>query len=256
MSSTAVKISPWARDYIPEDNILSRVTPAATRRLLEDASLPTSTASAVWGGGYYPDDFFFDICDELGLMVWQDFMFACANYALDEAFERSVRREAEQNIRRIRHHACLALLCGNNENEMFLSRRHQAAAHGREDHVKPYSPQNAADYIKLNEYILRGFVIRLRRRCFTGRRRRRRAARLTNPPRRTAATCTTGMCGTAKNRSSITATTISVMCPSSGFKATRAWKRWKAFTLPQDRNIFSRIMEKHQRNNAANGKYI
>lgn len=65
-------------DYIPEDSILFRRSPDRTRRLLEDARLAHFNTIRVWGGGFYPDDFFYDLCDELGLLVWQDFMFACA----------------------------------------------------------------------------------------------------------------------------------------------------------------------------------
>ena len=75
----------------------------------------------VWGGGYYPDDFFYDICDELGLLVWQDFMFACAVYNLTDAFEENITAEFVDNVRRLRHHASLALWCGNNEMEQFVA---------------------------------------------------------------------------------------------------------------------------------------
>ena len=88
-----VKVFAMGADYIPEDNILSRVTPERTRRLLEDAALAHFNVIRVWGGGYYPDDFFYDICDELGLMVWQDLMYACAFYDLTPAFEKSIRLE-------------------------------------------------------------------------------------------------------------------------------------------------------------------
>ena len=74
----------------------------------------------VWGGGYYPEDWFFDLCDELGLMVWQDFMFACSVYELTPEFEANIRQEFIDNIKRLRHHASLALWCGNNEMEMFV----------------------------------------------------------------------------------------------------------------------------------------
>src|SRR6185312_14730110 len=73
----------------------------------------------VWGGGIYESEDFYDLCDELGLLVWQDFMFACSLYPGDAAFRRSVRTEAEQQVRRLRHRACLALWCGNNEIEQL-----------------------------------------------------------------------------------------------------------------------------------------
>ena len=72
----------------------------------------------VWGGGYYEDEYFYDLCDRYGLLVWQDFMFACAGYPLDDPiFVENVRAEVVANVRRLRHRACLALWCGNNEIE-------------------------------------------------------------------------------------------------------------------------------------------
>ena len=80
-------------DYIPEDCLLGRVTPSRTRHLLEQAALANFNTVRVWGGGYYPDDAFYDACDELGLLVWQDLMFACATYRLTESFEANITRE-------------------------------------------------------------------------------------------------------------------------------------------------------------------
>ena len=110
-------------DYIPEEHLLGRRSPGKTRQLLEDCKRANYNVIRVWGGGFYPDDWFYDICDELGLAVWQDFMFACSVYELTPQFEENIRRELEDNIRRIRHHACLALWCGNNEMEMFVDER-------------------------------------------------------------------------------------------------------------------------------------
>lgn len=111
-------------DYIPEDHLLGRTTPEKTRKLLEDAKLANFNTIRVWGGGYYPEDWFFDICDELGLLVWQDFMFACAVYDLRPAFKENIRLEFIDNIKRIRHHASLGLWCGNNEMEQFVAENH------------------------------------------------------------------------------------------------------------------------------------
>ncbi|MDR0452201.1 MAG: glycoside hydrolase family 2 protein, partial [Treponema sp.] len=100
-----VRIFAMGADYIPEDSILPRVTEKRTRKLLEQCVAANFNVIRVWGGGYYPGDSFFDACDELGLVVWQDFMFACAVYDLSEEFEENIRAELIDNIKRIRHHA-------------------------------------------------------------------------------------------------------------------------------------------------------
>jgi beta-mannosidase len=112
-----IKVFAMGADYVPEDNLFGRINEARTRRLLEDAALAGHNTIRVWGGGYYPDDYFYDICDELGILVWQDFMFACANYELDDEFEENITEEISEVIVRLRHHACLALWSGNNEME-------------------------------------------------------------------------------------------------------------------------------------------
>jgi len=108
-------------NWIPPDAIYPRFTPAHYRRILEDVVAANMNMLRVWGGGVYAEDGFLDLCDELGICVWQEFMFACAAYpAFDADFMASVRHEAEDNVRRIRHHASLALWCGNNELEQGL----------------------------------------------------------------------------------------------------------------------------------------
>ena len=118
-----VDVFAMGADYIPEDNLLGRVNPETTRKLLEKAKFANYNAIRVWGGGYYPSDWFYDICDELGLMVWQDFMFACAVYELTPEFEANIRQEFIENVKRLRHHASLGLWCGNNEMEQFVFER-------------------------------------------------------------------------------------------------------------------------------------
>src|SRR5699024_6838318 len=96
-----------------------------------------------WGGGNYPYDGFWDACDELGLIVWEDFMFACAVYDLTPEFEENITQEFIDNIKRIRHHASLGLWCGNNEMEQFVSEG-QWVTH----------PKQKSDYVKMYEYII------------------------------------------------------------------------------------------------------
>ncbi|MEM1210713.1 MAG: glycoside hydrolase family 2 protein [Planctomycetota bacterium] len=105
-------------NWIPADVFLTRVPDEQMSDLLQSAVDANMNMIRVWGGGIYEDDRFFDLCDELGLCVWQDFMFACSPYPThDRHFLENVQREAEDNLRRLRHHASLALWCGNNELE-------------------------------------------------------------------------------------------------------------------------------------------
>ena len=104
-------------NWIPADSFPERVTRERYRRLLESARDANMNMLRVWGGGYYEADDFYDLCDELGLLVWQDFMFACSMYPGDEKFLESVRAEAADNVRRLRNHPSVALWCGNNEVE-------------------------------------------------------------------------------------------------------------------------------------------
>lgn len=102
-------------NYIPGDAFLPRMTAERYERAVRDAVGANMNMIRVWGGGIYEDDRFYDLCDEYGLLVWQDFAFACSVYPAEGEFLESVRREAEDNVRRLRNHACLALWCGNNE---------------------------------------------------------------------------------------------------------------------------------------------
>ncbi|WP_336790297.1 beta-mannosidase [Paenibacillus sp. MMO-177] len=112
-----VDIFAMGADYIPEDNIIARMTRDKTARLLKDCVDSNFNCIRVWGGAYFPEDYFYDLCDEYGLLVWQDLLFACAVYDFTDEFRDNVVAETEQNMKRIRHHACLGLWCGNNENE-------------------------------------------------------------------------------------------------------------------------------------------
>ena len=102
-------------NWVPLDCFLPRARPARYRRALLDAAAANMNMLRVWGGGVYEDDIFYDLCDSLGIMVWQDFMFANAIYPGSKEFLANVREEAACNIRRLRDHPCIALWCGNNE---------------------------------------------------------------------------------------------------------------------------------------------
>lgn len=102
-------------NYIPCDNFLPRVTTDVYRRTVSDAADANMNMLRVWGGGIYEDDRFYRLCDSLGIMVWQDFMFACSMYPTEGALLDNIGEEARDNVRRLRNHPSIAVWCGNNE---------------------------------------------------------------------------------------------------------------------------------------------
>ena len=240
-----VKIFAMGADYIPEDNILSRVTIHRTRKLLTDAAWANHNCIRVWGGGYYPDDFFFDICDELGLIVWQDFMFACASYELDDDFERNVSKEIVDNVRRIRHHACLGLWCGNNEMETQTL-----------DGVWKTTAKQKYDYIKLYEYIIPKILREEDPAAFYWPSSPSSGGNYDNPwDEDRGDTHYWDVWHGNKPFTEYRKFRFRYLS-EFGFQSFPCLKTVESFTLPEDRNIFSRVMEMHQRNCAANGKIL
>ena len=102
-------------NHIPNDSFVTEITAERYRHEIVSAAESNMNMLRVWGGGIYEEDVFYDLCDEYGLLVWQDFMFACSMYPGDEAFLNSVRHEAIDNVKRLRNHPSIALWCGNNE---------------------------------------------------------------------------------------------------------------------------------------------
>jgi beta-mannosidase len=116
-------------NWVPASTLLGSVTPERVRRLIETARRGEMTMLRIWGGGLYEQDAFYDACDELGLLVWQDFMFACLDYpSEDRVLQQEVAQEAEFQVRRLRNHASLAVWAGNNEVHGL-----HRAAHGNVD---------------------------------------------------------------------------------------------------------------------------
>lgn len=240
-----VKIFAMGADYIPEDNILHRMTPERSRELLEQCIAANFNSIRIWGGGHYPADWFYDICDELGLLVWQDFMFACANYRLTKEFEESIELELRQNIRRLRHHASLGLWCGNNEMEKFA----KIGEWNCDDKLR-------ADYIKMYEYLFPRILEE-------------------EDPDRFYWPASPSSGGGFDDPDDPTRGDVHYWdvwhgnkpfteyrkfqfryLSEFGFQSFPSIKTIEAFTLPEDRNVFSYVMEKHQRNAAANGKIM
>lgn len=251
-----VKVFAMGADYIPEDNILARVTPERTRRLLEDCKAANFNAIRVWGGGYYPDDAFYDICDELGLMVWQDLMYACAFYDLTPDFERSIRVETHQNVARLRHHASLALICGNNEMEMFMAGANSALINHRTWEFMPTYPHHITDYVKMFEYILPAIVKETAPQTYWWPASPSSGGNFDAPNDENRGDNHYWDVWHGEKPFTEYRKFFFRYASEFGFQSFPCLKSVEQFTLPDDRNIFSRVMERHQRNQAANGKIL
>lgn len=251
-----MKVFAMGADYIPEDNILARVTPERTRRLLEDCKAANFNAIRVWGGGYYPDDAFYDICDEPGLLVWQDLMYACAFYDLTPDFERSIRVETHQNVARLRHHASLALICGNNEMEMFMAGANSALINHRTWEFVPTYPHHITDYVKMFEYILPAIVKETAPQTYWWPASPSSGGNFDAPNDENRGDNHYWDVWHGEKPFTEYRKFFFRYASEFGFQSFPCLKSVKQFTLPDDRNIFSRVMERHQRNQAANGKIL
>ena len=237
-----VQVFAMGADYIPEDSIFPRINEARTRELLRQCKEAHFNTIRVWGGGYYPDDWFYDACDEMGLMVWQDFLFACAVYNLTDEFEDNIRAEFADNIKRLRHHASLALWCGNNEMEMFVERG-----------LWVKTPIQKSDYVKMYEYILPKVLKELDPQTFYWPASPSSGGGFDDP---------NGFDRGDVHYWDVWHGNVPFTdyrryyfryLSEFGFQSFPSVETVKTFALPEDCNPFSYVMEKHQRNNAANG---
>ena len=240
-----VQVFAMGADYIPEDSIFPRINEARTRELLRQCKEAHFNTIRVWGGGYYPDDWFYDACDEMGLMVWQDFLFACAVYNLTDEFEDNIRAEFADNIKRLRHHASLALWCGNNEMEMFVERG-----------LWVKTPIQKSDYVKMYEYILPKVLKELDPQTFYWSASPSSGGGFDDP---------NGFDRGDVHYWDVWHGNVPFTdyrryyfryLSEFGFQSFPSVETVKTFALPEDCNPFSYVMEKHQRNNAANGKIM
>lgn len=242
-----VSIFAMGADYIPEDNILARCTPEKTEKLIRDCVDANFNSIRVWGGGIYPWDYFFDLCDKYGLIVWQDLMFACAVYDMNEEFTENIKKEAEDNIKRIRHHASLGLWCGNNEMEWGWIEW---------PFNKTASAKHRTDYVKQFEIILPQVAKKTDPNTFYWPASPSSGGGFDNP--------------NDENRGDVHYWDVwhglkpftdyrkfyFRFCSEFGFQSFPSLKTVESFTLPEDRNIFSYVMENHQKNGSANGKIL
>jgi len=149
-------------NHIPNDSFVTEVTYERYRHEIASAVEANMNMLRVWGGGIYEDRTFYDLCDEHGILVWQDFMFACSMYPGDEAFLTNVKLEAEENVKRLRNHPSIALWCGNNEIDVAWSAYVEDGGWGWKQQYTPEQREKLwRDYETMFHRILPDVVSRL-----------------------------------------------------------------------------------------------
>ena len=149
-------------NHIPNDMFADRVTKEVYDWEIGTAVKSNLNMLRVWGGGIYEDDYFYELCDQNGILIWQDFMFACGLYPGTEKFLNSITQEANYQVRRLRNHSCLALWCGNNEIDVALQHYNNKGGWGwKKDYTEAQNDQIWHNYDTIFHHILPGITNKL-----------------------------------------------------------------------------------------------
>lgn len=242
-----VKFFAMGANYVPEDTIYSFITKEKIDYLLKAAVKSNFNTIRVWGGGYYPADTFYELCDEYGLVIWQDLMFANNIYDLSDDFRRNIEAEAHDNIVRLRHHACLGLFCGNSEIELGFSTN---------DEYKMHSDALKKDYIAMFEDVIENVSKECAPQTFYWPSSPSSGGHFDNPLDESRGDFHCWDVWRDMKPFSEYSEHFMRFCSEFGFQSFPSIKTVKTFTKDEDRNIFSRVMESHQKDRNANSTML
>lgn len=242
-----VKIFAKGANYIPEDCIYPRITKERIQGLLQAAADCGFNCIRVWGGGYYPSEDFYNFCDENGLVVWQDFMYACNIYELTEEFKESIIAETKDNVKRLRNHASLGLWCGNNEMESAWD--HWG---GFCDHTELLKQ----DYIKMFGHIIPDALRSEDKITFYWPSSPSSGRGFNNPDSSNTGDCHYWDVWHGEKPFSDYGNYYFRFCSEFGFQSLPCMETINTFAAKEDLNIFSEVMESHQKNGTANAKIL
>ncbi|MDO4187381.1 MAG: glycoside hydrolase family 2 protein [Lachnospiraceae bacterium] len=234
-------------NYIPEDSIYSFITKEKINYLLRAAIKSNFNTIRVWGGGYYPSDTFYEMCDEYGIIVWQDFMFAANAYELTDQFARNVQEEVIDNVKRLRHHACLGLFCGNNGIER--SWVDNAEFRQNADALR-------IDTVRLFEQLIKQVCMEYAPQTFYWPSSPSSGGNFDNPNDESRGDNHYWEVWNENRYFSDYKNHLMRFCSEFGFQSFPSLKTVKTFTKEEDRNIFSEVMEHHQKTADANARLI
>lgn len=239
------KIFAMGANYVPEDNLLGRLSRERSERLIRDCARANFNCIRIWGGGCYPEDYLYDACDRYGIIIWQDLMFACNVYDLNPSFEEAILAETRDNVIRLRHHPSLGLWCGNNEMEW-----------GWRDwgRLEGHRPKYKADYIKIFEVLLPKVTQQYDDQTFYWLSSPSSGGSFDDPNDFNRGDNHYWEVWHSNKPFTEYRDFYFRFCSEFGFQSFPHKKTIDSFSLPEDQNIFSEVMESHQKNGQANTK--
>lgn len=241
-----VRLFAMGADYIPEDNLMSRITKERSAVLLKHCADCNFNAIRVWGGGFYPHDYFFDLCDELGLLVFNDLMFACMDVPATAEMHANVAAEVRENLVRMRHHASIAVISGNNEMEEGVQYWWQDG----------HELERKINYLRIFERMIPDIVKEVCPYIPYVPSSPSSFGSFVDPRNENYGDCHYWQVWHGGLPFTEYRNHYFRYLSEFGFESFPCEKTVNTFTEPQDRNIFSRVMEMHQRCKGANKKIL
>ncbi len=234
-------------NYIPEDNILARCGRERTEKLVKSCIEANFNTIRVWGGGYYKEDYFYDLCDEYGLIVWQDHLYACGVYDFNEDFKENITYETIDNVKRLRHHPSLGIWSGNNELEYAWAYWGWGERFGE---------KLKSDYTKQFEEYLPALTKELDPNTFYWNSSPSSTGGFDDPNNENIGDMHYWDVWHGRKPITEYRKIFPRFMSEFGLQSFPGLKTVESFTLPEDRNIFSHVMESHQKNGTGNEKIM
>lgn len=242
-----VKIFARGADYIPEDCFYSKITRQVLERNVRAAVFANFNCLRIWGGGYYPTDEFYELCDQAGIIIWQDLMYACNIYDINDAFIANIQEEARENLIRFRNHPSLGMICGNNEMEIAWLEWKD---------MQDHAPSLKRDYLMQFEYYLAKVVKETAPDTFYWPSSPSSGGSFDDPGDENRGDSHYWDVWHGQKPFTEYQKHFFRFCSEFGFQSFPSMKTIESFTVKEDRNMFSKVMESHQKNPSANGKIL
>lgn len=249
--ANGIKFFAMGANYVPEDSILARLSKERTEKLIRMICDANFNCIRVWGGAFYPNEWFYELCDKYGIVVWQDFMFACINVHMTEEFSENVKAETIENLKRIRHHACIGLLCGNNEMELMLDGGFGCKHDGIDD-----TELLKKDYLELYENMLPKISAEYAPDIFYWPASPSSGGNFDNPNDEKRGDVHYWGAWHGSIPFEAYRKYRFRFCSEFGFESMPNIKTVRSFSKKSDMNVFSWVMDKHQKSKPGNGKML